>query len=133
MTAKLSISVGSVTVNGKQVGSISGFAYEGPAEGLGSALRAHQNLEAAVVEPKALPAKASTWQPTRVQAEALQAILAAGGIVRDEGKRGCFAGAARIKRVSFEVFRARGLLTDSVDNAFVLTKAGRKLAEEIPR
>lgn len=130
MTAKLSISVGSVTVNGQQVGSISGFAYEGPAEGLGSALRAHQNLETAV---QGAPPRSSTWSPTQVQVEALQAIVAAGGIVHDKGKRGCFAGSTRIKRVTFEVFRGRGLLADGEDNTLALTAAGRALAEEVGR
>lgn len=126
MTTKLSISVGSISVNGKPVAAISGFSYEGPVEGLGAALEAHGYVREAVT------VRASSWQPTRVQAEALHAIAAAGFVV-DEGKLGCFAGTVRIKRVTFEVFRQRGLLAEGAGNTFALTPAGKLLEQEVSR
>lgn len=46
--AKVSITVGTLTVNGKDVGGVSGFSYEGPPEGLGPALDLHRGIESQV-------------------------------------------------------------------------------------
>lgn len=45
---KVSITVGSIKVDGKEVGGVSGFSYEGPADGLGPALDLHRGIESQV-------------------------------------------------------------------------------------
>lgn len=128
MSAKLSIAVGSVTIDGKEVASVSGFKYEGPAEGLGPALQAHARVERAV----------STWKPTRVQLAALALIRDAGN-VEDRGDKGVFAGTHRIPRASFRAFVERGVLEavawegdlkTPMRQRYALTAFGLELARE---
>ncbi len=57
---KVTISIGSVEVNGKRVGSMSGFEYEGDVEGLAAAVKAKLGSEPA--KPAGKVAKLSKAQ-----------------------------------------------------------------------
>jgi len=76
-----------------------------------------------------------SWEPTRVQILALRAILANGGRVAHKGERGgIWAGAQRVKAVTFSAFVERGVLmpTSAAGDDFTFTPAGRALAKRLP-
>ena len=109
MNAKVTISVGSIEVNGKVVGSMSGFQYEGDVDGLAAAVKAKLWSVAKVTAGK-------VEKLTKAQREALLCCHrwgAAEGVVRPATYRNLMARGLVKRYALFPASRATYSVTDA--------------------